>query len=37
MAFTQHTRPAAMAGVPEVGADPDLAFRYLIMPVRLQG
>lgn len=36
MAFTQHTRPAAIAGVSEVGAEPDLAFRYLIMPVRLQ-
>ncbi|UYM07366.1 DNA polymerase III subunit beta [Solicola gregarius] len=36
MAFTQHTRPASIAGVAEVGADPDLAFRYLIMPVRLQ-
>jgi DNA polymerase-3 subunit beta len=36
LAFTQHTRPAALAGVAEVGADPDLAFRYLIMPVRLQ-
>ncbi|MFY0408336.1 DNA polymerase III subunit beta [Solicola sp. PLA-1-18] len=37
LAFTQHTRPAALAGVSEIGADPDLAFRYLIMPVRLQG
>lgn len=36
MAFTQHTKPAALAGVSEIGADPDLAFRYLIMPVRLQ-
>ena len=36
MAFTQHTRPAAIAGVKEIGAEPDLAFRYLIMPVRLQ-
>ena len=36
MAFTQHTRPASIAGVSEVGAEPDLAFRYLIMPVRLQ-
>ncbi|MGH3504329.1 MAG: DNA polymerase III subunit beta [Nocardioidaceae bacterium] len=36
LAFTQHTRPAALAGVPEIGAEPDLAFRYLIMPVRLQ-
>lgn len=36
MAFTQHTKPAAIAGVNEIGAAPDLAFRYLIMPVRLQ-
>ncbi|CAN5223959.1 MAG: polymerase subunit beta [Nocardioidaceae bacterium] len=36
LAFTQHTKPAAIAGVQEIGADPDLAFRYLIMPVRLQ-
>jgi len=36
LAFTQHTKPAAMSGVSEVGADPDGAFRYLIMPVRLQ-
>jgi DNA polymerase-3 subunit beta len=36
LAFTQHTKPAALAGVPEVGATPDFAFRYLIMPVRLQ-
>ena len=36
LAFTQHTKPAAMAGVQEIGAEPNLAFRYLIMPVRLQ-
>jgi DNA polymerase-3 subunit beta len=36
LSFTQHTKPAAISGVPEVGADPDAAFRYLIMPVRLQ-
>lgn len=36
LSFTQHTKPAAMSGVAEVGADPDGAFRYLIMPVRLQ-
>lgn len=33
--FTQHTKAAAMAGVEEIGAEPDEAFRYLIMPVRL--
>jgi len=36
LSFTQHTKPAAIAGVQEIGAEPDLAFRYLIMPVRLQ-
>ena len=36
LSFTQHTKPAALAGVQEIGAEPDLAFRYLIMPVRLQ-
>lgn len=36
LSFTQHTKPAAIAGVQEVGAEPDFAFRYLIMPVRLQ-
>ena len=36
LSFTQHTKPAAIAGVREVGAEPDFAFRYLIMPVRLQ-
>jgi DNA polymerase-3 subunit beta len=36
LAFTQHTKPAAMSGVREVGAEPEGAFRYLIMPVRLQ-
>lgn len=36
LAFTQHTKPASLAGVGDVGADPDSAFRYLIMPVRLQ-
>ncbi|MCW2770730.1 MAG: polymerase subunit beta [Aeromicrobium sp.] len=36
LSFTQHTKPAAISGVREIGADPDVAFRYLIMPVRLQ-
>lgn len=36
LSFTQHTKPAAISGVQEIGADPDVAFRYLIMPVRLQ-
>ncbi|MGI8614130.1 MAG: DNA polymerase III subunit beta [Nocardioidaceae bacterium] len=37
LSFTQHTRPAALAGAAEPGAEPELAFRYLLMPVRLQG
>ena len=36
LSFTQHTKPAAISGVQEIGSDPDGAFRYLIMPVRLQ-
>ena len=36
MAFTQPTRPAAMSGAKDTGADPDLDFRYLLMPLRLQ-
>lgn len=36
LSFTQHTKPAALSGVREIGSDPDGAFRYLIMPVRLQ-
>jgi DNA polymerase-3 subunit beta len=36
LSFTQHTKPAALSGVKEIGAEPDGAFQYLIMPVRLQ-
>jgi DNA polymerase III subunit beta len=37
LAFTQPTRPAALAGAEKEGdSAPDLAFRYLLMPVRLQ-
>lgn len=36
LAFTQHTKPAALSGVKNIGDEPDGAFRYLIMPVRLQ-
>lgn len=36
LAFTQHTKPAALSGVSDIGTEPDGAFRYLIMPVRLQ-
>jgi DNA polymerase III subunit beta len=37
LAFTQSTRPAALAGARDLRAEPDLDFRYLLMPVRLQG
>ena len=37
LAFTQPTRPVSIAGAPEQGGDPDLDFRYLLMPLRLQG
>ena len=37
LAFTQSTRPAALAGASGHGEGPDLDFRYLLMPVRLQG
>jgi DNA polymerase-3 subunit beta len=36
LSFTQHTKPAALSGVKQIGDEPDGAFRYLIMPVRLQ-
>jgi len=36
LSFTQHTKPAALSGVKDIGDEPDGAFRYLIMPVRLQ-
>ena len=35
LTFTQQNKPAAISGVAEIGAAPDGAFRYLIMPVRL--
>jgi DNA polymerase III subunit beta len=37
LSFTQSTRPAALAGAADVEGEPDLDFRYLLMPVRLQG
>ncbi|MPZ61160.1 MAG: DNA polymerase III subunit beta [Propionibacteriales bacterium] len=37
LSFTQPTRPAALAPAADLDADPDLDFRYLLMPVRLQG
>jgi DNA polymerase-3 subunit beta len=37
LSFTQPTRPAALAGADDLDAEPELDFRYLLMPVRLQG
>ena len=37
LAFTQATRPVSIAGCAEEQGDPDLSFRYLLMPLRLQG
>lgn len=37
LAFTQSTRPVSIAGAPEEEAEPALDFRYLLMPLRLQG
>ncbi len=37
LAFTLPTRPVSMAGSAEEQGEPDLAFRYLLMPLRLQG
>ena len=37
IAMTQPTRPAAFAALESVDAEPDLQFRYLLMPLRMQG
>ncbi len=37
LAFTQPTRPVSIAGCAEEQGEPNLAFRYLLMPLRLQG
>ena len=37
LAFTQPTRPVSIAGCAEAHGAPDLSFRYLLMPLRLQG
>ncbi|MGI8576553.1 MAG: DNA polymerase III subunit beta [Nocardioidaceae bacterium] len=37
LAMTQFDRPAAIAGMPAPDSDPDLGFRYLLMPLRMQG
>ena len=36
LAFTQPSRPVSVAGCAEEQAEPDLSFRYLLMPLRLQ-
>ncbi|MEJ7689765.1 MAG: DNA polymerase III subunit beta [Nocardioidaceae bacterium] len=37
IAMTQPARPAAFASMATIDADPDLDFRYLLMPLRMQG
>jgi DNA polymerase-3 subunit beta len=37
VAMTEPGRPAAFASLADLDADPDLAFRYLLMPLRMQG
>ena len=37
VSMTQPARPAAFASMTDADASPDLAFRYLLMPLRMQG
>ncbi|MBA2738819.1 MAG: DNA polymerase III subunit beta [Nocardioidaceae bacterium] len=37
LAFTQPTRPVSIAGCAEEQGEPNLAFRYLLMPLRTHG
>ena len=37
LSFTQPTRPATLAGAEDLQVEPGTDFRYLLMPVRLQG
>jgi DNA polymerase-3 subunit beta len=37
VAMTQPARPAAFASMAAADAEPDLGFRYLLMPLRMQG
>jgi DNA polymerase III subunit beta len=37
LAFTQPTKPALLTGQPEPDGEPDDAFQYVLMPVRLAG
>ncbi|AKT50852.1 DNA polymerase III subunit beta [Arsenicicoccus sp. oral taxon 190] len=34
MQFTQPSRPAVLVGQPEADAEPDMSYRYVLMPVR---
>ena len=37
LSFTTSTKPALLSGRPAADAEPDDAYKYLIMPVRLSG
>lgn len=37
MSFTQATKPAAITGAASMDVEPDAAYRYLLMPIRLSG
>jgi DNA polymerase III subunit beta len=37
ISMTQPARPAAFAGLEDTDGQPDLSFRYLLMPLRMQG
>ncbi len=37
IAMTEPSRPAAFASLSEPDGEPDLDFRYLLMPLRMQG
>jgi DNA polymerase-3 subunit beta len=37
VAMTEPGRPASFASLADADADPDLSFRYLLMPLRMQG
>ena len=37
LSFTQSTKPAAITGAADLEAEPDSAYRYLLMPIRLSG
>jgi DNA polymerase-3 subunit beta len=37
LSFTQATKPAAITGAADMEAEPDSAYKYLLMPIRLSG